>query len=231
MYFAVDGTHRDFFRKHRWIEFEGLLSSPRLATLEKEIEAVLSQRLKMDEKEKTVLSDYAAFMAGRDLWRGSQPIKKQLVNKNFAEIASEIIEHKPLRMGYDQLLPVAEGGLKGDNAYTKFLQKTPTLQEISPIQGVLCGLILCLKSAASNGQSSTLFTPTAGNGVVFAPDFPIPFHELKARAGCVYLLIVYVDAKAVYTHLEGVPHASDFKKIGYNLGDRLTDRLNPLVYL
>ena len=47
MHFAVDGRHRDFFRKQRWIEFEGLLSLPQLDLMLKEIDAVLAARLKL----------------------------------------------------------------------------------------------------------------------------------------------------------------------------------------
>ena len=155
------------------------------------------------------------------------------MSKNLAEAASELIEHKPLRFGYDQLLPMSNEAVAGKNAYAALLSKTATLQDISCIQGVLCGLILCLKAAQQppESASSTIFPFTAGSGVMFAPDVPIAFGELAKRQGYIYLMLAYTEAKAVYRLQPEDPHAYDFKQLGYNFGDRLSDKLNPLVYV
>ena len=235
MNFAVDGSHRDFYRKHQWIEFEGLLSPARLLAIEKEIHEVLCKRIGIPDKEKPsaeepLFSEDAEFRAGRDLWRGRQSLKKIALSKNLAQVASEIIEQKPLRIGYDQFLPSPLLGLEENNFYTDLLKTTPTLQEMSPLQGVLCGLLICLKSTPNEEKPSTLFSPVAGNGVLFAPDHPIAFDELVSRQGSKYLLIAYAGSKSVFIHQSGDTHPSHFKKLGLNFGDRLNDLLNPIVY-
>lgn len=237
MNFAVDGRHRDFFRKSRWIEFDELLSPQQLEIINREIKPVLASRLKTPL---TYLPAFAVdkfFEKGRDLWRGAPSLKKILLSKPLAEAASELIEQKPLRFGYDQLFPSLNNIQNENQTYALLLRTQPTLQEISCIQGVLCGLMLCLKadpqkatSEDSKEKPTTVFSKTAGNGVIFSPELPIPFEELAAMNDSLYLLLVYTNAKAVYRMEERDPHVSDFKSLGYNFGDKLSDTLNPLVY-
>jgi len=107
-----------------------------------------------------------------------------------------------------------------------------TLEDMSCIQGVLCGAIFCLSQPAEQEElpASTLFSTKVGNGVYFSPQMQIPFNELIDREGYTYLMVVYTKASAVYYFQEKDPHVHDFKHWGYNFGDRLSDRLNPLVY-
>ncbi len=249
MNFAVDGKHRDFFRTQRWIEFEGLLSSAQRELMLKEIDAVLAARLKTSTAHLQKLSMDKIFAAGHDLWRGAAVLKKNILSRSLAEAAAELIEHKPLRFGYDMLLPMTTAAIAAQSTYAALLGQTPALQDICCIQGALCGLMLCLKAepqpaldevvpAAAISEdtlsgevaASTLFSLTAGHGVIFAADVPINFAELTKRQGYVYLMLVYTQAKAVYRMQPDDPHAYDFKQLGYNFGDRLTDNLNPIVY-
>lgn len=234
MNFAVDGKHRDFYRKQRWIEFEDLLSSNQLDLLNQEINKILSARLNTPLTYLSAFPTEKLFENGRDVWRGIQSLKKIILSKGLAEAASELIEYKPLRIGYDQFFPVTGQSLAENSSYAVLLTKTLTLEEISCIQGVMCGLMLCIKSSEqSNNENepSTIFSKIAGNGVVFAPDWPIPFHELKSHPDSRYLLIVYTTSKAVYRLQENDPHVYFFKQLGYNFGDKLSDTLNPLVYV
>lgn len=231
--FAVDGKHRDFYRKNRWIELEGLLSANQVAAIGKEIENITQERQKAHKTTNATWPAETQFLNGHDLWRAGTSIKKVVLNRGFAEAASSLVEVRPLRIGYDQAYCVPADGKLGIGVYSTLLSSTPTLQELSSIQGVVCGLMLCIKAAApelNSIDSSTIFPVKEGNGVMFAPDLPINFLELTHRAGYVYLLIVYVQGKAVYIHHDSDPHLNEFRKLGYTFGDKLSETLNPTVY-
>ncbi len=226
MNFSANGEHRDFFHQHSWIECEGILSSSQLELLPKEIKEALLIRTGI---RKEAIDDDKSFMLGRDLWRAAPLLKKIIVQKSLGQIASELTECKPLRIGYDQFFP-SVGQYQG--AYSKFLEQTITLQELSGIQGVMCGLMLCVappNKHLSALTSENIFPFSVGNGVFFTPDFPIDFRILKAIGG-EYLLVVYVKEKAIYCRQDRDPNNHTFKQLGYNYGDRLLDALNPIVY-
>jgi len=256
MNFSVIGEHRDFFRKHHWIECEGVLSASQQAVLSREMATVLAARLKLPISK---ASANQLFASGHDLWRGAAPLKKIILQKGLAEIAAELLEEKPLRFGYDQLFPPLASVSMGADAYGAFLKQTLSLREISSIQGIVCGAMLCvvaptinevideevkivdapLESGLMSSQLSSqpvpissvpIFSTTAGNGIFFSPDTPISFEGLRSHSGGTYLLLVYTKPNAVYYRQDLDPHLHDFRNLGYNFGDRLLDRLNPLVY-
>lgn len=226
MNFSVIGEHRDFFRCHHWIECEGVVSPTQLEVFSKEIVKGLSTRIK---ERRGITDPNLVFAAGRDLWRALPVLKKIVTQKSLGQIASELIEHKPLRLGYDQFFPSL-----GDSSgpYEKFLDQTLTLEELSSIQGVLCGLMLCVTpphTDAPESMSTNVFPANVEDGVFFAPNLPIDFSVLKAIGG-EYLLIVYVDAKATYCRQECDPNGHSFKDLNYSYRDKLLDTLNPIVY-
>lgn len=238
MNFTVIREHREFFRKYHWLECEGILSADESRRLSENIPLVLDERTEAKASVDAKAFDKNSFDIGHDLWRGLPVLKKVILSRSLAGIASELIEQKPLRFGYDSLFP-AVTKTPGRNSYETFLQTTPTLQEISCIQGVLCGAMLCLsekdESEASQNPEieeypTTIFSRTPGNAVFFAPDWPLPLHEIFQNPGHTYLLIVYVKEKAVYLAERGDPHLHHFKKLGYSFGDRLKEPLHPIVY-
>lgn len=227
MHFTVIREHREFFRKHHWIECAEVISVTELKRFSESIPSVLAERLKTG-----IPTPAEAFTLGHDIWRGAPVLKKMILNRNLAEIASGLIEDKPLRFGYDTFIPAVSTNPE-NNSYESFLQTTPTLQEMSCIQGVLCGAMICLsadKKLLEEPLKTTIFSRKPGNAVFFAPDWPLPLHELYQNPGCVYLLIVYVKGNAIYLSQQGDPHLHDFKKLGYNFGDRLKEPLHPIVY-
>lgn len=228
MNFTVVREHREFFRKHHWIECDGVVTAAELKRFAEEIPLVLDER----EKEKYLgkAFDKNSFSIGHDIWRGRPALRKIILSRGLAGIAGELIEEKPLRFGYDSLFPAVPKH-HGNNAYDKFLQTQPTLHEMSCIQGVLCGAMLCLSGESDlAGDKPTLFCTTPGNAVFFAPDWPLPLQEIYQNPGFTYLLIVYVKANAVYYAQTGDPHLHDFKRLDYNFGDRLKEPLHPIVY-
>lgn len=233
MNFAVDKKHRDVFRKQQWIELEGLLTPAQAGALLKESFSIITDRANVSKSATATWPAETRFLYGHDLWRAAPLLKRTVLDKKYAEAAASIIEAKQLRIGYDQFYNVPEDGKIGIGAYSTLLSSTPTLQEISSIQGVLCGLVLCIeegKLPLGEELSSSLFSLTAGHGVLFGPDLPIPFAELKKRPGYSYLMIVYTVSKAVFILQDSAPHQNEFKKLGYSFNDKLNDVLNPLVY-
>lgn len=225
MNFAVIGQHRDFFRKQQWIECEGMLSPAELGKVNAGVANALAHKLNMPAA--AVLQTPAAQLlaAGRDLWRSNHSLKKILLHKNLASVGAALIEQQPLRYGYDQLFPASP--------QTFDVGQPLTLEEMSCIQGVLCGAMLCVQQPQDEPatEPSALFSLTPGNAVYFSPAFPIPFQDLVHRAGYIYLMIVYVKESAVYQSQDKDPHVHDLKRLGYYFGDRLSNHLNPLVYI
>lgn len=241
MKFTVAKEHRDFFRKHQRIEFEGLLSTAQQVSLSREVNAILSKRMKISPADFGFLSSEQMFMAGRDVWRESAILKKIILHETLATLASELIEVKPLRIAYDQILTSKSQETTSDNAviYEEWLLHPASLQEKSCIQGILSGLMLCIAEGneadmydeATLSQAPSIFPRKAGNGVFFSPEAPIDFSDLRNRPGFTYLMIVYTKGVSVYRKQEEDPHTHDLRSLGYNFGDRLSDRYHPLVYL
>jgi len=251
MKFTVAKEHRDFFRKHFRIEFSNLFSVEQCEQLMAERLVILSERLNVSKANFNATSVSSQFMAGFDLWRGNAILKKLILQKSLAEVAAELLEVRALRMGYDQLIPdlSATAISAPDDPYRNWLLQTSSLQDISSIQGIMTGLIICLKApqledepietASTDLEAKTvtppivvtpsLFSTTPGNGVYFSPDAPLDFNDLAARQGYTYLLIVYTKATSVYCKRENDPHTNEFRQLGYNFGDRLSDRYHPLI--
>ena len=69
-----------------------------------------------------------------------KPIRKIDVHRKFAEIAAELIIHKPLRLGYDQYFPAPPAPMALGHQRTPYddlIDRTVTLEEISSLQGFL----------------------------------------------------------------------------------------------
>jgi hypothetical protein len=232
MHFTVVRDHREFFRKHHWIECDGLLSQEDQRRLAEGVSKVVTARseAKTPTPGLNKAFDKNYFDCGHDLWRQSPDVKKVVVNRNLASIAGELTEQKPLRLGYDTLFP-AVGKQALNNPYEELLKTTPTLEEISCLQGIVCGLMLCVSGESSISDVPTsLFSRTPGSGVFFTPGWPLPLHEIYQNPGFTYLLIVYVKSNAVYFAQQGDPHLYDFRNLGYDFGDRLKEPIHPIVY-
>lgn len=224
MKFTTAKEHRDFFQKHHMLEVEGLIPIDQLHLLQKDIHADLAKRLKESDPEKI-------FAIGRDLWRSSNTVKKTVLSKTLAEIAAEIFEKKPLRIGYDQLFPYPLGieYRETDGPYYALLKTVSSLEEIGSMQGIVCGLMLCLQGDSEDNKIS-IFPKKAGNGVYFSPKVLMNLEELQKRPNQLFLLIVYTQSTAVYIRKERDPNGNFLRDKGYSFGDKLKDSTNPIVY-
>lgn len=238
MKFATAKEHRDFFNKNRTIEFEGLLTDQMAAGMSLEVENVLASRLKCSEETLQTISSEKLFLNGRNLWVGSEILKKGEMQQKFGQLAYEFFEQKPIRFGYDQYWPSYHPSvLKEEHRYQDFLTHPHTLAEMSAIQSVIGGLMLALPKTHAPVQSeqtgdlpSSIFPSKAGSGVFFAPDVPLDFTNLQNDPQLHYLLIVYIIDTSVYILNRNDPLLHDFKNMGYVFGDRLNDQFNPIIF-
>lgn len=238
--FALAKEHRLYFEKNQMLEVEGVLTPLQIQQLKFAIERSVAQAAFLNESLKKLPAAAKPFMAGRDLWRNDNLIKKIVFDRDLAKIAADLMGVRFLRLGYDQYFPnPAQGsGLTLQNSspspYEEFLKVPATLEEISCIQGMECGLMICLGSnEQSADQPSPLESPfalKAGNIVYFSAQKVIDFSQLLNRSGQDFLMIGYAAKTALYFTNESDPHFHALKPLGYVFGDRLNDQIHPVVY-
>ncbi len=225
MKFAVHFQHRDYFNKQGFIEFQDLLSPAQLDPLNHSIQEVLAQRMNIPVIGLSEAQPQLLFLQGYDLWRSNPTIRKTVASPKLAEIASELTQQQPLRLGFDEYFPSPLNYLE--------LLKQGDLNGLSCIQGIVCGLMLCLKGPAvespTTAAASSIFSRIPGHAVFFHPTSPIDLQELGSNSEYAYLLITYVKSNAVYTFQPNDPHTHALKQWGYSFGDKLSDKLNPIL--
>ncbi|MBA2368126.1 MAG: hypothetical protein H0V82_03775 [Candidatus Protochlamydia sp.] len=244
MKFAIAKEHRDFFHKKGMIEFEEFLASDQLALFNQCVDEALSNRLgKQQENLKLQLSE-ALYLEGRDLWRSNKQLHKLVTQPRFAEIASELIEKKPLRLGYTQFFPSNfevqfDRDYKG--IYRHFIQQTIDLQSVSCLENVACGLMICLGKPGQakleagvkeneEEKGIDIFPWQPGQVVYFQPEVPVDWQKLSRHSGFRFFLIVYTETYSHYLLKPEDPHTHFLKHQGYIFNDKLVDRLHPIVY-
>ncbi|MCB1112500.1 MAG: hypothetical protein H7A37_10040 [Chlamydiales bacterium] len=223
MHFTTEKEHRDAFNREGAVEFFEIIPPAQAQYLSNEIDTVLSHRLKVSHRQLELQRADSLFLHGHDLWRASDSVRKFVCNRIFASIAFELVNIKPIRIGYDQLLL---GG--------SYLRQETTVQEFSSIQHILCGLVICLNDGEERDPETeerySIFPQHAGNACFFRANHPIDFSALTRCKEQRFLMITYTGAKAVYARNENDQHTASLKKEGYNFGDRLNDKLHPIVY-
>lgn len=236
MKFAVAKEHRDFFNKNHYVEFEGLIAPNQIKEVLDGIDSGLSQRLHINKEQLTKQSPEKLFMSGHDLWRVNESVKRIVLNSGLAEISSQLLEQSPLRLGYDQFFPKNVDSFYRKSDYAGLLVNAKSLLDFSSIQGVLCGLMICLENDQKEDSNVVgegvidIFSQKAGNGIFFKPDAPIDFQSLATNYAGQYLLIVYVQPASVYLFKEQDPHTHFLKGFGLGFGDRFSDRWHPIVF-
>ena len=235
MKFAIDSNHREFFQKNKAIEFEGLLSEEHLLEMRKHIESVLCARMGISPQKLSKESSENIFMAGRDLWRDDTTLRKLMTRRQLAEIASELVEQRPIKLGYDQYFHSSltqNQFVKSKKTPYEVMQTQPSnLTDLSSIRGVLCGLMICMESPTDTFHKDdlSLFCNKPGNGVFFAPDAVIDFTEFNDKPGYSYLLIVYGESSIYYILQDNDLLTHQYKHIGYIYGDKLTEKTHPTI--
>ncbi len=228
MKFAIAAEHRHYFHHHQLLELEGLLSPIQAASLVESIKAAVFKR---SGPSKGHLSANEQFMLAHDIWRSDPAIAKIVMQLEFAKIAAELTHSRVVRLGYDQWFPPISSLSDRASTYDELLSTPVSLRSVSCLQGVICGLMLCLSDFPDRHDVSYegVFSRVKGNGVFIAPERGIDFPTLCQRFGQQFLLIVYTEKTALYTMQESDPHVHELKKLGYVFGDKLNDRLHPII--
>lgn len=238
----VAPEHLNHFRKHQIIELEGLFTSEQSVQLFQKVEQTLLERLKIPPHLLETLSPYKKFLAGRDLWRNDMAIRKTVTNHNFLETVATLTDQSILRMGYDQYIPtMASDSQKLDENYTGLFNRQCTVEMISCLQGIVAGAIILLKGEPQLTEQTeqaeqaepvdqSILPSKPGNVVIFGAQADLDFSQLLKSYNQEYLLVTFTERKSVYVYREADPNTHFLKNLGYNLSDRLNDRLHPIVY-
>ena len=210
MKFTVTKDHRHFFNQEGFIEFEELLSSDQFIDLKNSINQALCKKLQKTPNELYKSSPNEIFLAGRDLWRENNGVKKIVLAKRYGSLLAELINVTELHIGYDQLLPQSteeRGDLKN------FLNISPWVNG-SSIQGISGGLLLFLDEYA-------------GGGVFIHKDSPLSLSKWQEKGAL--LLITFIGKNSVYKQNSLDPINYFLKNQGLNYGDRLIHLTHPKV--
>jgi hypothetical protein len=229
MKLTIAKAHKDFFQKEGWIEFDDLLSDAQLLQLNQTLDEALKVRFDLPLEKIKKLSSQEIFVKGRDLFRSNEKLRKIVTQPRLAEVVSELIETKPLRLGYDQLIPAFAPSLfqkVAHQSYENFIEKATNLIEVSCVKEVLAGVLICL--GPDTQEDLSLFGK--GHVVVFHPETPLNLMRLKSHPGQRYLLIVYTEKQAHYILEPRDPQTHDLKNLGYIFNDKLKDQTHPVVY-
>lgn len=227
--FTLAREHLFHFQTQQFLELEDVLTTQQLVDLKQTIENTL---LQTTGQKKSFLTLDHLFTVGYDLHQHNESLKKWVTNRQFSEIAATLAGEKVLRLGYDELFPCPRK-TSSARCYIDNLPYKGKLSDISAIQGVVCGLVICLQGFQEEIETplnNSIFPKKEGNMVFFSPEKEIDFKELQHRIGQEFLLIVYAGKTAIYALNEKAPHAHVHKRQGYVFGDRLKDHLNPIVY-
>lgn len=237
---TIASEHREFFNKNGFIEFADLLKPDQCNRLYQDIRQALMNRLKLSTHASLERQLPATlYKNGRDLWRELPGLKKTIFDLSLVEVAWELCQEKPIRIAFDQLLPKnsIHMPLDKDEPYHQFMAVNKPLAEFSSIQGTLCALIICINESTNGKEAlpqrepeslgSLILPEKAGNGIYISAELPIDFSKINTYSD--YLMIAYARQKSVLISNENDPLGYLHRQWGYNYGDALKDKLNPIL--
>ena len=214
MRLALTKDHLDFFYRNHYIELEDLLTPQQVETLAQGIEDVLTKR--MGDVFRTPKKVY---LAGQNCWNDDPRIRKVVLSRDLAEIASQLTKERTVRLAFDQVLC---GSLSGEKIFDEPLH----LQDLSSIQKVTCGLIL---NISSSEELDDPLPKKPGSATFFSLRHPLSFDYLSETSNLTQLMIVYAVDNALYTHNPIDPHTHALKKLHYGFGDHVRPHTHPIV--
>lgn len=230
MKYAVAPEQRRFFERHHSIVFEGLLSQEQVAALKAGIIHTLGLRLDVREEELHQATAQQIFTAGHDIWRTHASVKKIALQQALGELMYELCDERPIRIAYDQLLPALRNvPFRGaePKTYADLIVKEATLESISSVQGILGGIFICIEPPH---QPLEGWPAQPGDALIASKEYWIHLHKLQELSGALFYLLAYSKDKGVYVLKPADPHTHALKQAGYIIGDRLIEKLNPIVY-
>ncbi len=230
MKFTISPEQKRFFDRLQILEVEGILSDQQFSMLKKAVEQTLALRLHIDPLRLNRATAQQLFSAGRDLWRSHPEIKKIAASQAFGNVLYELLDVRPIRLGFDQILPSERAVLPEaaePSLYADLLRYNTTLEQISSIQGIAGAMIICLE-APSVVQEGWPSVP--GSAVFVSSKAILPFSSLRQHQGALYYVAVFCKDRSVYAMNPLDPHTHSLKQAGYNPGDRLNEKFNPTIF-
>ncbi len=240
MKFSTAKEHRDFFQKHGWIEFEGLISDDQLLNANDLIDRTLAERLNVTPERLNNISSEKKYVEGHDLWRANPALQKLVSQARFTEIAAELLETRTLRLGCDQIFPSREQKPflnETLQVYSHFLEEVASLEAISCLKGIACGVMICLgaKGEAEKPHTDSIdvidvFPKSRCHVIFFQASAQVNWNRLYSHLGQTFYLVVFTNLHAHYQLEPRDPHTHTLKRLGYIFNDKLNDRLHPIIY-
>ncbi|MBI5273886.1 MAG: hypothetical protein HY860_02395 [Chlamydiales bacterium] len=212
MRFSISQAQIQFFRDRLFIEFEDLISPQQVALIKEE---TISNCVSHPYKE--------AYLLNHDLYRKKPTLRKIITSPLFASIVSNLTNKNHIRLAFDQLLFSVPPYENRDLIPSMFSGRY-NLEQISCVQGLLCGLIINIDAVAPLPNLPSKI----GNIVYFSSLWPIDFHELSIIPNQKYLIIGYAKEQAIYRHQPLDPATHELKKLGYVFGDTLVHEHHPI---
>lgn len=229
MKYRLDAAHRAFFLEHGTITFEHLLTAEEAENcalvLDSQLNADLRNVWRLPQPAHLEKQHAKHLLLGRDMWRLSDECRKWTMDRRCAEIAKELTDVTPLRLLTDQRCGGSPSTWLSEEVD---IEKPWTLENKLCFQGMVCGLLLCLR--APQNPASSFFGTKPGMGTYFSPKTPLSVDQILRGPEYLYMLIVYGKAVSVFVHTEGDLQMPFLRGLGYHYGDRLKDRLHPIVF-
>lgn len=218
----VDQRSRQYFAEHGYIHFENLLSEKQLSAAA-EASALLVARKMPQLTGLKPRSPDDVMTRGAGLAITDDTLGRLVRSRHLAEVAYEMTNASPLRLGRDLLLTGASSP-----ATLPLFTGPRSLSDVVCYQGMACAALIRLTGESS--AEDTIIPPTPGAGVFLGPDTQLDFAALTADVESTFLLIIYLTKRAVYvaSDLDPTPHAD--KELGYAIGDRIGDKGHPTVW-
>lgn len=214
MKFSIELKQRHFFRENNAIEFERIFSEQDLYGMNTSIKEIFY---------KAKATDF--FLEGHDLFRRSEAVKKAITSSRLCSLIYELLEQKPLRLGFDQLFPPIK------TSYLDYYPEKLPFSELSAVKNLHCLLFINLSGEGKPPvfEEGDPFPSKPGNTVLLLPKYAIDFNKLSERMNQTFLLVGYTLNFSQYLFVEKDPHCHQLKRLGYVFGDKLRDNEHPII--
>lgn len=158
----------------------------------------------------------------RDVSRQDPKIKKIITGPQLSKLVADFSMHKRLRFAYDEVYELPSRR-----------QDIRSLAENSCIQGLVCGLMICLEGEGDSETANRLpcspYPKKPGSATLFLATSTWDESLFQEAPKQRFLLIAYALPTALYVYNEKDPHTHLLKKLGYVFGDRLNETCHPTL--
>lgn len=201
----VSGSQQGYFATHHSLEILDMFADINYPLVLAAVNLALEERITPPFKE-------SIFLKGRDLWRDSGLIKKILSQRDVGEVAAQLIEQRPLRLAFSDL--VAHPQIK-QTFFDQWPKNIP-LKDWVAFQGPVIGALV------EFDQEDSKLRYLSG-------EFRFTEELKKEYSGKLVMLAVYTDISGRYVNNTLDPLSSHFRRLGLSRGDKFKDNLFPIV--